>query len=394
MNPGKTQTQPRANETPDAPEPRRPWPSPMIVVFILIAIAAMAFYGRPAAKEAEPGPRTRPWGENHETNAGLGDFLETSTAAASPDFMRGVGLGLFSKELEYDYGGLIGEIAEHDANWVSLIFNIYQKDGQATEMAPLIEIEDQERILRATTRRARESGLKVMAFPLVLLSHPISKEWRGNMEPESLDDWFANYTAHIVRLARIFEETGVEMLCVGSEFSSLEQYDDRWRALIARVREVYSGRLIYSANWDHYRHVTFWDDLDAIGLSGYYELTRSKTPTLDELIAPWVAVRERILDWRDSEGLTAPIVFTEIGYANQDGTNIHPWDYTMKNPPDPEEQALCYEAFIRTWHGQPALGGVFFYNWFGFDTLEDTGYSPRGKPAAQTMKMWYGAVGR
>ncbi len=393
MNPGKTNTPPPAHGNADAPDPSRPWPPPMMVVFILVAIAVMAFYNRPAAKEAEPGPRTRPWGENTQTTAGLGDFLDSSDEVA-PDFMRGVGLGLFSKELEYDYGGLIGEIAEHDADWISLIFNIYQKDGQSTEMGPLIQIEEQERILRATTRQAHESGIKVLAFPLVLLSDPTSKQWRGNVKPDSLDDWFANYTAHIVRMARVFDETGVEALCVGSEFSSLEQYEDRWRILIARVREVYSGRLIYSANWDHYKRVTFWDELDAIGLSGYYELTRSKTPTLDELIAPWVAARDQIFGWRSSEGLAQPIVFTEIGYANQDGTNIYPWDYTMKNPPDPEEQALCYEAFIRTWHGQPGLGGVFFYNWFGFDTLEDTGYSPRGKPAAQTMKMWYGAVGR
>ena len=77
---------------------------------------------------------------------------------------------------------------------------------------------------------------------------------------------------------------------------------------------------------------------------------------------------------------------------NQDGANIHPWDYTGSAEPDPAEQALCYESFIRVWHGRPGFAGVFFYNWFGFDTLEDTGYSPRGKPAAQVIRAWYGRI--
>ena len=168
----------------------------------------------------------------------------------------------------------------------------------------------------------------------------------------------------------------------------------RWRALIAEVRQVFSGELIYSSNWDHYDYVPFWDAVDAVGLSGYYELTRSKDPSLEELVTEWSRIRDRILRWREREGVTQPLVFTEVGYANQDGTNIYPWDYTADAAPDPEEQALCYEAFIRAWHGRPELAGVFFYNWFGFDTLEDVSYSPRGKPAAQILRAWYGSPGR
>ena len=126
-----------------------------------------------------------------------------------------------------------------------------------------------------------------------------------------------------------------------------------------------------------------------IGLSGYYEIGTTTTPTIEQLTHNWGRVRDWIMDWRREEKLEQLIVFTEIGYANQDGTSMHPWDYTRQASPDPEEQALCYESFIRVWHGQEGFGGVFFYNWFGMDSLTDTGYSPRGKPAAQTMKTCF-----
>ena len=169
----------------------------------------------------------------------------------------------------------------------------------------------------------------------------------------------------------------------------MEKETGRWRRLIAEVRRVYHGRLLYSANWDHYQRVEFWDALDLIGLSGYYELTRTPEPTFEQLAERWSRVRDKILGWRRERGLDRPIVFTEIGYANRDGANMAPWDYSRTGPPDPEEQALCYNAFIQAWHGVPELRGVYFYNWFGYDTIEDTGYSPRGKPAAKLIDVWY-----
>lgn len=354
---------------------------------------------RPASVEVEePRPRTSRWPSDPAITASLVGFMaeryaETAEVKAwSRDFERGIALGLFSKDIRYDYDDLLGEIREHDANWVSLFFNLFQENGTSTSIAPPTSIPEQERIIVQSAREAHALGLRVMAFPVVLLAEAGPKQWRGNLEPEDVGAWFAEYEAHLIRLARLAEREKIEAFCVGSEFSSLEKYEDRWRAVIAHVREVYSGRLIYSANWDHYAKVDFWDAVDAVGLSGYYELTRDKDATLDQLTDAWAFTRDKILAWHGANAPETPILFTEIGYANIDGTNLYPWDYTMAGDPDPAEQALCYEAFIRAWTGVDALQGVYFYNWFGLDTLEDTGYSPRGKPAAQVLRTWYSGL--
>jgi hypothetical protein len=49
--------------------------------------------------------------------------------------------------------------------------------------------------------------------------------------------------------------------------------EDEWRALISNIRKVYSGKLIYAANFhEEYEHVKFWDALDYIGVQAYFSL--------------------------------------------------------------------------------------------------------------------------
>ena len=42
--------------------------------------------------------------------------------------------------------------------------------------------------------------------------------------------------------------------------------------LIEKIRAVYSGRLLYSANWNGLNGVAFWEDLDYAGLNGYFNM--------------------------------------------------------------------------------------------------------------------------
>ena len=64
----------------------------------------------------------------------------------------------------------------------------------------------------------------------------------------------------------------------------------------------------------------------------------------------------------------------------------YPWDETRKAPSDLQLQRELYAAFCESFAGQPVIDGVYFWNWFGFGGPKDTGYTPRGKPAAEAMK--------
>lgn len=168
----------------------------------------------------------------------------------------------------------------------------------------------------------------------------------------------------------------------------MEKHEDRWRAVIAAVREIYKGELLYSANWDHYEDVPFWDALDYVGITGYFELAKpGEDPSVRELVDAWNGIRERLLSYVEEKN--KPLILTEVGYLSQKGAAQKPWNEGADEELDLDVQRRCYEAFRRVWNGDQKLAGCYFWNWFGWGGVTSKEYTPRGKPAAKEMAMWY-----
>ncbi len=104
-------------------------------------------------------------------------------------------------------------------------------------------------------------------------------------------------------------------------------HEQQWRQLIRRVRAVYRGQLTYAANFDQYREVTFWDALDVIGINAYFELRAdlSTAGLQSRLGRAWRRVFDEITSHRRREGLTKPVLFTELGYTNRRHSTVRPW---------------------------------------------------------------------
>lgn len=238
---------------------------------------------------------------------------------------------------------------------------------------------------------AHENGLRVILMPIILLSNPRGNEWRGQIQPPNWDDWFEQYSKFLNHFARIAEAGKVEVLSVGSELVSTERYIDKWRRVIRETRQVYSGKLTYSANWDHYKVVEFWDDLDLVGMTSYYKLSNTPNPSLDTLLEAWKPIKRGLLKWQEEIG--KPLLFTEVGWASQEGASIEPWNYYYKQSATPdghEEQRRCYEAFMRTWNNTPQVGGIIWWEWTGVPGgMDDYSYIPKGKPAERLLRDWF-----
>jgi Glycoside Hydrolase Family 113 len=316
-----------------------------------------------------------------------------SLACAEPPEIRGITVPLHSDDPDFDYGQLLEELPAQGASHVCLLVQIYQQNGSSSYPArhPLRTPTD--RTIVHTLRQARALGLEPVLVMSVLLERPAEDEWRGNLAPPDWDVWFGRYTREVVHYAQVAEEGGAAVFGVGSELSSTEPFQGHWDLLIDRVQDVFSGELTYSANWDHYQEVTFWERLDYLGLSGYYELSQSEEPTQEELTEAWRQVRQRLNRWRQRRELDhIQLLFLEVGYTSQDGCARHPWDYTLDRAPvDLEEQRMCYQAFAEAWADAPELAGVFFYEWWGLGGSQDTGYTPRGKPALRVLRRYFGA---
>lgn len=308
--------------------------------------------------------------------------------------VRGVALGLWGdgrrdpERFDQRIDRAIEEIAGLGATHVALVATWSQRDVHDTRVAPGPRTMD-DAVLRRAIARARDRGLAVLVFPILTLDRVAPGQWRGTLQPRDVDAWWSSYEAFILHYAAIAADTGAEALLIGSELGTTEAWRDRWYHLISRVERRYGGDLVYSANWDHYEHVSFWQRLDVIGVTGYFALARDRDAGADQLARAWREARARLVAFARSRG--KPLWITEVGYVSVDGAATRPWDYQLRGPVDLEEQRRCYQAFTQAWSDEDALGGVFFWIWDGAGGARDRGYTPRGKPAEQVLRQWFGA---
>lgn len=282
--------------------------------------------------------------------------------------------------------GQLDELAALGATDVALVVGWQQRDVTASTLAAgAVTAPDD--VVAAALDGAGARGLAATVFPIVVLDQTGPGKWRGTLAPAELDDWWTAYERFIAHYAALAAAHGAAGLVIGSELGSTESWRDRWYHLISRVRRTFKGRLIYSANWDHYQQVSFWERLDALGVTGYFELTTRSDAGVDALTAAWAGPRAALVEAARARGL--PLWLTEVGYVSRDGAATRPWDYTRGTALDLEEQRRAFAALAAAWSGEAALDGLFVWEWSGAGGSQDGGYTPRGKPAACVLDAWF-----
>ncbi|MFQ5525442.1 MAG: glycoside hydrolase TIM-barrel-like domain-containing protein [Thermoanaerobaculia bacterium] len=266
--------------------------------------------------------------------------------------------------------------------------------------------------LEATARWARARGIRTLLKPHIWLTRA-GGEWRSDIAMRTEDDWekwFASYRTFILHYARLAGRVGMEGLVIGTELhEAVKARPEDWRRIIREVREVYPGALTYAANWyEEYRDVSFWDELDFIGIQAYFPLSTddSKTSVAD-LRKGWEPHKEAIAALQRQS--RKPVLFTEIGYKSTPGATREPWKWLSREeartaPEDLEVQARAYRAFFETFWHEPWFAGAYFWKWSPpirpgnkrFLRIATDGpgrrpdFSPRGKPAEAVLREWYG----
>ena len=230
-----------------------------------------------------------------DDDADAGDRLIQPSAAGE---FRGICLQLHNSAPDHPHEQFIDEIARTGANTLGLVVNAYQENGESTSIFIEARKTPPNSRIKKLIAHAKQRGLRVVLMPILLLENPREGDWRGTIRPTDWDDWWEDYTNYIMHYAWVAQAAGVDMYMVGSELVSTETQTRRWRGLIRRVRKAYKGRLSYSANWDHYEVVKWWDDLDVIGMTTYYDLAQGKEPTLEKIVAAWEPISKKILAWR------------------------------------------------------------------------------------------------
>jgi hypothetical protein len=308
---------------------------------------------------------------------------------------RGISLPLHNPDPRHPYEQYIDEIADAGANTIMFTLAGFQENAASSTIFIDVRKVPSDEHLKRLFAHAHSRKLSVVLMPIVLLENPREGEWRGKINPSSWDNWWNSYENFLMHYVYVAAQGQVDVMMVGSELISTENewHLWRWRKLIKRVRGAFAGKLSYSANWDHYKPVKFWDDLDIVGMTTYYDLTSNgKSTEMDQLLSAWGTIKEQVLDWQAT--VNRPLMFTEVGWPNQVTCAQFPWDYTRSpRKPDPALQARCFESFFRTWAREEAVAGYIVWEWRSWPEQktspeEDTGYSPIHKPAMKVIQQY------
>ncbi len=247
--------------------------------------------------------------------------------------------------------------------------------------------------MRADIERAHEHGMVVMIKPHIWPAGG----WRGELAPNpgegGWEAWFESYTTFMMEWALLAESTGAEWLVVGVELKTATLTEtDRWRALIAELRTVYSGHLTYAANWDEVSQVQFWDDLDAVSVQMFAPLADEGTPITRETV---VEAANRWLNQfsRVAETVEKPLILTEAGVINRENALIRPYEWPNDRSEVATElgnthQRWAYEAIAETFGAAENVIGIYW--WKVFTDLNsneegEVGFVPLDKPAEQVL---------
>lgn len=271
---------------------------------------------------------------------------------ASNEPLVGFALNLHYTSQFYRYLAAVDEIADLGCNSIIVITPVWQENGESNKIQIINEPgrgPSTEQISQLLDH-AKSRGLKTTLMPIVLMTDPGEKQWRGRISPTSWHEWWVSYREVINRFAQIAQQSNVDVFCVGSELLTTESQASRWRSLIYDVRHRFTGSITYSTNWDHYEKTRFWADVDIIGVNGYWDITSKgdiATENAQGLRENWVTIRNNVYEFAKSHD--RPLLFTEIGYPSLPWALSSPWNYVADSsvPAAPQVQAAGYLAFVQ-----------------------------------------------
>jgi len=365
-------------------------------------------------------------------------------SAAEPDaigFLKGHSWGWTGRRGEYASPAAdesMRKLADTGADSVCIAFATTMRNAETPKFGwsddnPRMVSDDE---IRRAIQLARDNDLKVILKPVVncrdgtwrawiRFFRPVTDEERaagvtGELDPwggeptmragevtdrEQWERWWECYRGFLLHYARIAQEENVEVFCLGCEMNSTEAYKDRWRQIIAEVRDVYDGLLTYNANHGRERDVSWWDAVDFISVSAYYpveppegetvEEATQRTTTVEEIVAQLKTVKDELAALSDK--CNKPILFIETGVTSVRGCARYPWahpDAEDGDPIDQQEQANYYQAMFEVFWDEPWFMGFAWWDWPARlypkqSAANHRGFCIYGKQAEQVLRDWY-----
>ncbi|MFK8058744.1 MAG: glycoside hydrolase [Polaribacter sp.] len=237
-------------------------------------------------------------------------------------------------------------------------------------------------------------GVKIVVKPHLWLRRG---GFTGDLKPTTEENWKIledSYRDYILTYAKAAEDLNAEILCIATELEQFVKLRPKyWQNLILEIKKIYKGKLTYAANWDEYKRVTFWGQLDYIGVDAYFPLSDKKTPSVADFEKGWQTHKKEMLGIQKK--YNKKILFTEFGYRSLDYAGKKPWESNrVSGNINLQAQVNGLQAIHNQFWKEDWFAGGFIWKWFhSHDRVggkNNNRFTPQNKPAEELLRELYG----
>jgi len=273
-------------------------------------------------------------------------------------------------------------LKETGADHLAVVPTWYQESAESHSIYPTVNTPVDSAVIHVISE-AKALGYGVMLKPHVDVE---DGTFRGEISPGDINTWFNSYEEFILHYAAIAQLTSVDIFCIGTELKNLSSRPE-WFDVIASVRSMYDGMIVYAANWDEYPTVGFWEHLDYIGIDAYFPLAYDREATIEEYLQNFDLWLCQIDNFQNSTG--KDIVITEVGFRSVRGCAVSPYEWQQDGIMDEESQADAYRTILVTLQRKTWLNGIFFWQWDPILREDSVGYTPYNKQAEEVLREFW-----
>ncbi len=158
----------------------------------------------------------------------------------------------------------------------------------------------------------------------------------------------------------------------------------------APIHQPKNTGLEISAWWQEFEQITFWDELDYIGLNCYYPLSDKETVSFADLkrgVEAFLPAIETVADKYQK-----PVLLTEVGFTSTARNWRSPHERRRGAPVHLEDQDLSYKDIFESFRNKEWLHGFYWWKWPTYSEYggkNHSGFTPNGKLAEQVVAEWY-----
>ena len=266
---------------------------------------------------------------------------------------------------------------------INLVFSAFQETAHSEEIRwDYANCPSSEDLLKMVAY-AKEIGFRVILKPML---DCLDGTWRARINFFDIDvpcetkwsTWFQNYETYMCYCAEIAQQSGCEMLVIGTEMIQTERRASEWIHVIQEVRKIYSGLITYNTDKYQEENVSWWDHVDVISASGYYPI--------DQIGEQLQRIKRFVKRYNK------PYFFAEAGCPSRKGNQYNPNDWAFEGDYDESAQADWYEEFLRQSIHEDWLYGYTFWSWSHFMSETCTSrkdpYDIHGKLAEHVVEKY------